>query len=123
MPNLVTQTAMLQCSFGSAPCSLMVTNVTKTQGEKKLAANIMTNKAYADIPGFATCTSPSNPVVISTGSPAPCTPVFGAPWAPGEPTVLIEKFPALTNTSTLTCNYASGVITVTNPGATTVMVG
>jgi hypothetical protein len=40
---------------------------------------------------------------------------------PGSPTVLLGNFPALNNSSILNCIWG-GVITVTNPGETTVQV-
>lgn len=126
MANMTTQTATLQCSYGASPCSLTVTNVTTAQGVNNMAANILTDTAYSDISGFSTCTSPSNPVISGSGgtvSSTGCTPTFGSPWTPGSTTVQISSICALTSSSTLTCNYASGTISIINSGATTVTVG
>lgn len=126
MANMTTQTATLQCSYGASTCSLTVTNVTTTQGVNNMAANIQTDTAYSDISGFSTCTSPSNPVISGSGgtvSSTGCTPTFGSPWTPGSTTVQISSNGALTSSSTLTCNYASGTISIINSGATTVTVG
>jgi hypothetical protein len=47
--------------------------------------------------------------------------VTAAPWAPGAPTVLIANMPALDNNSKLMCNWG-GIIQISDPGQTTVMV-
>jgi hypothetical protein len=92
------------------------------------AANIQDQVPFLNIPGFIMCTSLANPAVASATAaalgvltPMPCTPVIPAPWAPGSATVQIGGMPALNSTSTLSCAYA-GVITVTFPGQTTVIV-
>jgi hypothetical protein len=111
--------AMLQCSFGAAPSTLVVLpkNRVLTQTPD---ANIMDNIPFVNIVPFGTCSSPSNPAVIAAlGSPVPCVPVIPAPWMPGAPTVLIGNIPALDNTCKLMCAWA-GVIQITNPGQSTV---
>lgn len=126
MANLVTQTATLQCSYGASSCSFVVTNVTTTQGVNNNAANINSDTAYSEISGFSTCYSPSNPVISGSGgtiSSTGCTPTFGSPWTPGSTTVQISSQGALTSTSTITCNYAAGTISITNAGEQTITVG
>ena len=122
MASLVVMSASLQCSFGSAPSTLIVTFPTVT-GEKKPAANILDSIPMSNIPPFATCSSLANPTVASATAaasgvltPMPCIPVT-TPWTPGSPTVLLRKAPALNNTSKCMCSWA-GVIQVTNPGTT-----
>ena len=119
--------AMLQCSFGTAPSALSVlpANAVLTATPD---ANIMDNKPMVNIMPFATCSSMSNPVVAAATAaalgaltPMPCIPVIPAPWAPGSPTVLIANMPALNSDSKLMCAYG-GVIQITNPGQTTVMI-
>src|SRR5689334_21732856 len=119
--------AMLQCSFGAAPSSLVVlpANAVLTATPD---ANIMDNKPMVNIMPFATCSSMANPTVAAATAaalgaltPMPCVPVIPAPWAPGSPTVLIANMPALNSDSKLMCAYA-GVIQITNPGQTTVMI-
>lgn len=112
--------AMMMCSFGAAPSSLVVIRPTILSGGP--AANIMDNKPVANIPPFAMCMSMANPTVASATAaalgvltPMPCMPVTAAPWAPGKATVLVDKMPALDNTSTLMCSWG-GVITITSPG-------
>ncbi len=119
--------AMLLCSFGTAPGSLMVlpkNMVTTTMP----IANIMDNVPMVNILPFAMCTSMSNPTVSSATAaaqgvltPMPCIPVTAAPWAPGSPTVLVANMPALNDSSTLMCSYG-GVIQITNPGQVTILV-
>jgi len=119
--------ATLQCSFGMAPGTLMVTPQNKTVTSMPIA-NIMDNKPMVNILPFGMCSSLTNPTVASATSaalgvltPMPCVPNTTAPWAPGSPTVLIANQPALNNSSKLMCMWA-GVISIVNPGQTTIQV-
>ena len=119
--------AMLQCSFGAAPSTLVVLPDKKTLTGTP-AATIMDNKPMVNIMPFAMCSSMANPTVAAATAaalgaltPMPCVPVIPAPWVPGAPTVLIANMPALDNNCKLTCAYG-GMIQITNPGQTTVMI-
>lgn len=114
--------AMLQCSFGMAPSSLVVLPVNRVFTSARPAANIMDNKPMVNILPFGMCMSLANPTVAAATTaamgvltPMPCMPVIPAPWVPGSPTVLLANMPALNNTSKLMCMWA-GVISVINPG-------
>jgi hypothetical protein len=103
------------------PKSMVITN-------NQPAANIMDNLPLANIMPFGMCTTPSNPQVAAATAaafgvltPMPCIPVTTAPWAPGSPTVMIGKQPALNNSCQLLCAWG-GMITVAFPGQVTVMV-
>ena len=119
--------ATLQCTFGVAPSSLIVLpKGAPTMAGGPLAATIMDYAPIANIPPFGMCTSIANPAVAAATTaalgvltPMPCVPVTPAPWAPGSPTVLINNFPALNNTSKCMCAWA-GVISILNPGQMTV---
>lgn len=120
--------ATLMCSFGAAPSSLVVLPANCVMAGGPAAANIMDNKPMVNILPFAMCSSPANPTVAAATAaalgvltPMPCIPATAAPWAPGSPTVTIGKMPALNNSSKLMCSYG-GVIQVSVPGQTTVMV-
>lgn len=121
--------AMMQCSFGLAPSSLIaIPKGPPTMAGGPPAATIMDNIPIANIPPFGMCTSLANPTVAAATSaalgvltPMPCIPVIPAPWAPGSPTVLINSSPALNNTSKCMCMWA-GVISITSPGQTTVQI-
>src|SRR5256885_3774612 len=120
--------AMMQCSFGVAPSSLVVLPTSQVMAGGPPAATIMDNAPIVNIPPFGMCNSPSNPTVAAATAaalgvltPMPCVPVTTAPWVPGSPTTLIASMPALNNTSKLMCAYG-GVIQIINPGQTTVMV-
>lgn len=120
--------ATLMCSFGAAPSSLMVLPANRVMAGGPAAANIMDSKPMVNILPFAMCSSPANPMVAAATAaalgvltPMPCIPATAAPWAPGAPTVMIASMPALNNSSKLMCSYG-GVIQVTVPGQTTVMV-
>ena len=128
MASQVAMGAMLQCSFGMAPSSLVVIPQSRVLADGPPAANIMDHKPMANILPFGMCQSLANPAVASATSaalgvltPMPCIPVTTAPWAPGSPTVLLGGQPALNNTSKCMCNWA-GVISITNPGTTKTMV-
>ena len=119
--------AMLQCSFGAAPSALSVLPANKVLTVTP-DANIMDNKPMVNIMPFGMCSSMANPTVAAATAaalgaltPMPCVPVIPAPWAPGSPTVLIANMPALNNSSKLMCAYG-GVIQITNPGQTTVLI-
>jgi len=119
--------AMLQCSFGVAPATLMVTPQNKVVTSMPIAT-IMDNKPMANIMPFGMCQSMANPQVAAATAaalgvltPMPCIPNTTAPWVPGSPTVLIGNFPALNNSCKLMCMWG-GVIQINNPGQTTIQV-
>jgi hypothetical protein len=125
MPNQVCMGAMLKCSMGLAPSSLVVLPVNRVMTSNVPAANIMDNKPMVNIMPFGMCQSPANPTVAAATAaalgvltPMPCVPNTPAPWAPGAPTVLIANQPALDDTSKLMCIWA-GVIEVTYAGQAT----
>src|SRR5712664_862792 len=118
MPMQVCMGAMMQCSFGMAPSSLVVLPVNRVLTDQVPDANIMDNIPMVNIPPFGMCQSLANPMVAAATAaalgvltPMPCVPVTAAPWTPGDPTVLIRNMPALTQTSTCMCSWA-GVITI-----------
>jgi uncharacterized Zn-binding protein involved in type VI secretion len=128
MAQLVCMGAMLQCSFGVAPSSMVVTPENLVNATNKPAATIMDNIPMKNIMPFGMCTTQSNPTVaaataaaLGTPTPAPCVPVTTAPWAPGSATVMIKNKPALNNSSKLMCTWG-GVIQVTMAGQFTVNV-
>ena len=117
----VVMGAMLQCSFGVAPSSLVVLPTNKVVGMTP-AANIMDNVPILNIPPFGMCQSPSNPMVAAATAaafgvltPMPCIPVTAAPWIPGVPQVLIGNMPALNNSCKCMCNWG-GVISINVAG-------
>lgn len=125
MANHVCMGALLQCSFGVAPSSMIVLPVNKVLTSYVPAANIMDNVPMVNIMPFGMCMSPSNPVVASATAaalgvltPMPCIPATTAPWAPGAPTVLLANMPALNDSSTLMCMWG-GVIKVNFAGQVT----
>ncbi|MDD9945990.1 MAG: DUF4280 domain-containing protein [Myxococcales bacterium] len=113
--------ATMQCTFGVAPSTLVVLPVNRVLTTTP-AANIMDNKPIVNVPPFGMCTSVANPTVAAATAaalgvltPMPCIPMTMAPWAPGNPKVLIGNMPALDNMSKLMCNWG-GVISILNPG-------
>ncbi|MBN9686051.1 MULTISPECIES: DUF4280 domain-containing protein [unclassified Corallococcus] len=123
----VVSGAMLQCSFGVAPSSLVVPPVNQVNATAP-AATIMDNIPGMNVPPFGMCQSLANPTVAAATAaamgaltPMPCMPVLPAPWTPGSPTVLIKGKPALTDKSMCTCAYG-GMIKINVPGQTTMQV-
>jgi len=114
--------AMLLCSFGAGPGTFNVLPVNMVQTSMPLA-NIMDNKPIVNIAPFPMCMSPTLMIKTPAGPvPVPCIPAISAPWTPGSATVTIKGNPALNNTCTCTCTSGGGVITITNPGQTSIMV-
>jgi hypothetical protein len=126
MAKQVVMSAILQCSMGMAPSSLVVLPVNRTLVGGQLAANIMDHIPMVNIMPFGLCQSPANPTVAAATAaalgvltPMPCIPATMSPWVPGSPTVLIGNQPALNDTSKCMCNWA-GVVSVNMPGQLTV---
>ena len=116
MAQQVVGNALLKCSFGAAPATLIVLPANAVQCGGAFAATIMDHIPITNIPTFGMCSAPTNPAVVAkAGSPAPCVPIIPAPWVPGAPTVLIGNQPALDSTSKCLCTFL-GIVTVTNPG-------
>ena len=120
--------ALLQCSFGLTPSSLVVLPDKAVMTSNMPVATIMDNKPLVNILPFGMCNSLANPVVVAAMAaklgvltPMPCIPVTVAPWMPGSPTVMVGNMPALQNSSKLMCSWA-GVIQIIVPGQFTHMV-
>lgn len=118
--------AMLQCSFGLVPASLIVLPVNKVIVEKTPLATIAACEPV-NVPTFGMCTSLANPEVAAATAaalgvltPMPCAPLL-TPWIPGSPTTLIGGVPALSAGSTCMCAFG-GVVEITFPGAVQTMV-
>lgn len=128
MAQLVSNGAMLQCSFGTGPSTMAVLPANLVNASNLPAATIMDFKPMVNIMPFIMCTTPSNPAVAAATSaamgvltPAPCIPVTTSPWVPGSPKVMIKNQPALNNTSKCMCTWG-GVISIVQPGQVTVTV-
>lgn len=127
MAMLVTNGAMLTCTFGMAPSTLMVPPLSKVLSGAP-AANIMDCKPMANIMPFGMCQSLANPTVAAATAaalgvltPMPCVPAITGAWVPGSPTVMVGGKPALNQSCKCMCAYA-GVIQITNPGQMKTMV-
>ena len=117
-----TATAMLQCSFGVAPSSLVVLPIARVMIEGKPAAAIADSIPMMNIPPFGMCMSLANPQVAAATAaalgvltPMPCTPVT-TPWVGGAVTTVIGGKPGLTLGATCTCGFG-GSIQILNPGS------
>jgi hypothetical protein len=128
MPNHVCHGALLKCTMGMAPSSLVVLPIKLVNTSNVPAANIMDHVPMVNIMPFGMCQSLANPTVAAATAaalgvltPMPCIPVTAAPWMPGAATVLLGGMPSLDNTSKLMCQWG-GVIQVLVPGQFTVMI-
>jgi hypothetical protein len=128
MPLQVCMGAMMMCTFGVAPSSLVVLPTNMVLTGQMPDANIMDNIPMTNIMPFGMCMSPANPVVAAATAaalgvltPMPCIPATTAPWVPGAATVMLGNMPTLDNVSQLMCMWG-GVITFSDPGEETVMV-
>src|SRR5580700_4890603 len=126
MPLQVCMGAMMQCSFGVAPSSLVVLPTNRVMTNMVPDANIMDHIPMVNIMPFGMCTSVANPTVAAATAaalgvltPMPCIPATPAPWVTGAPTVLLGNFPSLDNISQLMCIFG-GVITFVDAGEVTV---
>ena len=102
MPQQVCMGALMQCSFGMAPSSLVVLPTNRVMTDEVPDANIMDHIPLVNIMPFGMCQSPSNPEVAAATAaalgvltPMPCVPATPAPWVAGAPTVLLGNFPTL----------------------------
>ena len=120
-PNTVCMGATMKCSMGMNPGPLSVTPRNYTIQGRPIA-NIMDNKPMVNIPTFGMCRSLANPTVASATSaacgvltPMPCIPSTMAPWAPGNPKMIVQGAPELTVSSKLMCMWG-GCIDFINAG-------
>lgn len=119
--------ALMKCSFGAAPSSLVVLPINRVL-TKTPDANIMDHIPMVNILPFGACQSAANPMVAAATAaalgvltPMPCIPVTPAPWVPGCATVMIANIPALNDSSKLNCIWG-GLIEISFPGQTTVFI-
>jgi len=126
MAMQVCMGAVMQCSFGLAPSSLVVLPANRTFTDQQPDANIMDHVPMVNIMPFGMCTSLANPAVASATAaamgaltPMPCIPNTPAPWVPGAPTVVLGNAPTLDNLSKLMCVWG-GLIQIAVPGELTV---
>jgi phosphatidylserine synthase len=130
LPQLVVLGAKATCSFGVAPATLAVLPAGQLmQGGGALLATVMDHVPMTNLATFGMCSTQSNPAVAAatsaasgTPTPAPCIPATSSPWSPGSATVTVGGKAALTSDSTCNCAYG-GVISITDPGQTTVTTG
>jgi hypothetical protein len=128
MPIQVVNGALLMCSFGVAPSSLVVLPVNRVMSGNQPAANIQDHVPMTNIMPFGLCLAPTNPQVATATiaaagvlTPQPCVPATASPWIPGAATVMLGSQPALDNTCTCMCTWA-GLVTVAMPGQITEMI-
>ncbi len=123
MPLCAVTGAMLQCTFGLAPSTLVATPTPRVMIEGRPAAVVTSTIMGVNIPPFGMCSSPANPTVAAATSaalgvltPMPCIPTVVGPWLPGAVRTTLGGLPALTAGSQCACAFG-GVITMSMSGA------
>jgi hypothetical protein len=126
MGFLVTNNAILTCTFGAAPSMLAVLPSNHVLVDMS-AANIVDQIPVLNVLPFGLCSSPANPTVASATTaalgvltPMPCVPATVAPWIVGKPVILIGNMPALSDDSKLMCCWG-GCISISFAGQVKVM--
>jgi len=121
MPMQTCMGAMMACTMGMAPSTLVPT-VKPVLTSNMIAANILDHVPMMNIMPFGMCMCPGNPTVAAATAaalgvltPMPCIPNTPAPWVPGAPNVILSGAPALDNTSKLVCVWG-GMISFITPG-------
>jgi hypothetical protein len=119
---LVSEGAILSCSFGTVPAPMIVPPELPLLASELPTATIMNFVPLENIPSFGLCTSLANPEVAAATAaalgvltPQPCVPVTTSPWVPGSPRVLIEGMPALCAGSICLCDWL-GEISIDETG-------
>lgn len=127
MPKLVVMGALLKCPYGAAPAVLVVTPEKRVLGGTP-AASVADCVPLKNIPPFGMCSSMANPQVAAATAaasgvltPMPCVPVITGPWIPGSTSVMVGGMPALHDGCQCVCGWG-GIITVQNPGQTSIEV-
>lgn len=123
MGQCVVAGAMLSCSFGLAPATLVPKGMSRVMIEGRPAAQVTDNAGMVNIPTFGMCNSLANPQVAAATTaalgvltPMPCVPAIVSPWVPGALRTKIGGMSALVSGSQCNCAYG-GVVQITMPGA------
>ncbi len=108
--------AMLQCTTGTMPCSLSVTNNPIVKSDGQLVATMADCVPFVNIKPFGQCLAQMTP-----SGPLPCNLALVGSWLGTHATFLVNGNPALLSTSKLTC--AMGSISITMPAQMTMAKG
>ncbi|MDR2598598.1 MAG: DUF4280 domain-containing protein [Holosporales bacterium] len=120
---------MCQCSFGTAPSSLVIIPkppIVMMAGMP--VGTIVDIVPMLNIMPFGMCTTVTNPTVASataaataaalgvfTLTPMPCIPVIPAPWITTKLTVMLPQGPVLSHDAKCICAWG-GNISIISPG-------
>lgn len=125
---MTINTALMMCTFGAAPCPLIVLPVARTMvfiGPP--AGAILDFVPGLNIATFGMCMSLGNPAVAAATTaalgvltPQPCMPATAAPWVPPVVTTMVGTSPAVSVSGKQICMFG-GVIAQTIPGQFTTM--
>ena len=115
MTKLAVHGAVLRCSQGTAPGSLLVAPQ-NIDADDTPVATVSHHQPMVNIQPFGMCRSLANPQVaaatsaaMGTLTPQPCLPVIPARWAPGATGITMDGQPALSADSTCQCNWAGSI--------------
>lgn len=129
MGLVVVSGAQCICPFGAAPCVLNVTSQQTCLAEGRPVGTIMDTAPGTNLATFGMCSSLANPAVAAATAaalgvltPQPCSMAPAGTWTSTNPKILAGGKPVLTNEATLVCTVGAGVIQITAPGQTKVLV-
>lgn len=120
MKTVVVQGTLLKCSFGSAPCAIMVLPSRKVNSLTPVATKA-DHIPLLNILPFGMCSNPANPMVAAATAaamgvltPAPCIPCTPQEWTMPCGKVKVHGTEAIHTDSCLRCTYG-GEIRVAAP--------
>ena len=129
MGAVVVQGAVLACTFGTAPGTLIGTSQSICMAGGKPVATIQDVGAYVHIAPFGMCTSMANPQVAAATAaalgvlaPQPCMLAAAGTWILVKPGILTGGIPCLCSESQLFCGKGMGMISIKSPGQMKVLV-
>lgn len=124
--SYVVSTAQLQCPFGTAPSTLMVTNNQKLKINGMPVATMMDAAPMTNIMPFGMCITQTNPAVaaataaaLGVPTPAPCIPATSVWMSGAKASRTVNGTACVSNECTCMCAYGGNIV-VTNPGQTKV---
>lgn len=104
--------AMLRCSLGSVPGTLVVLRPSLSADTMQAIGTVQDSRPMENILPFGTCSAAAHPL-ISTGA-APCIPQTNEVWTQQTPSIRYQGQAALRGDATLRCEYG-GIISVIQP--------
>ena len=117
--SLVVNGALLTCSFGVAPCQLMVIPTSRVFISNQPVASIADCIPMVNIKSFGMCNTMTNHTVaaataakLGVFTPMPCIPVIATPWISTKPTLMSSSSGILLQSSDICMCAYGGIIKI-----------